>query len=53
MTHTKARVLTADQVATGSIVKVCSLPSKERVGVLLSFLGKIRKVIISENDLIF
>ena len=37
----------------GSIVKVCSLPSKERVGVLLSFLGSIRKVIIPEKDLIF
>ena len=38
---------------TGSIVKVCSLPSKERVGVLLSFLGSMRRVTISEKDLIF
>ena len=38
---------------TGSIVKVCSLPSKERVGVLLSFLGSVRRVTISEKDLIF
>ena len=37
----------------GSIVKVCSLPSKERVGVLLSFLGSVRRVTISEKDLIF
>ena len=37
----------------GSIVKVCSLPSKERVGVLLSFLGSIRRVTIPEKDLIF
>jgi len=46
-------VIIAEGSFKGSIVKVCSLPSKERVGVLLSFLGKIRKVIISENDLIF
>ena len=37
----------------GSIVKVCSLPSKERVGVLLSFLGSVRRVTIPEKDLIF
>jgi len=36
----------------GSIVKICSLSSKKRVGVLLSFLGTMRKVIIPENDLI-
>jgi transcription antitermination factor NusG len=36
----------------GSIVKVCSLPSKERVGVLLSFLGSMRRVTILEKDLI-
>ena len=38
---------------TGSIVKVCSLPSKKRVGVLLSFLGSMRRVTIPEKDLIF
>ena len=37
----------------GSIVKVCSLPSKERVGILVSFLGSVRRVTISEKDLIF
>ncbi|MEK9568344.1 MAG: transcription termination/antitermination NusG family protein [Paracoccaceae bacterium] len=37
----------------GSIVKVCSLNSKERVGVLLSFLGSMRRVTIPEKDLIF
>ena len=37
----------------GSIAKVCSLPSKERVGVLLSFLGSMRRVTIPEKDLIF
>ena len=37
----------------GSIVKVCSLPSKERVGILLDFLGSVRRVTISEKDLIF
>ena len=37
----------------GSIVKVCSLSSKERVSILLSFLGSVRKVTIPEKDLIF
>ena len=37
----------------GIIAKVCSLPSKERVDLLLSFLGSRRKVTIQEKDLIF
>ena len=37
----------------GSIVKICSLSSKERVGVLISFLGSLRRVSIFEKDLIF
>ena len=37
----------------GAIVRVCSLPSKERVNVLLNFLGSIRRVTIPEKDLIF
>ena len=37
----------------GSIVKVCSLPSKDRVSILLSFLGSLRRVTIPEKDLIF
>ena len=37
----------------GSIVKICSLPSRERVGVLLSFLGSVRRVTIPEKDLTF
>ena len=37
---------------TGIIVKVCSLTSKERVGVLFSFLGSVRRVTIPEKDLI-
>ena len=44
-------VIIAKGSLTGSIVKVCSLPSKERVGVLLSFLGSVRRVTISEKDL--
>ena len=46
-------VIIAKGSLAGSIVKVCSLPSKERVGVLLSFLGSVRRVTISEKDLIF
>ena len=36
----------------GIIAKICSLPSKKRVGILLSFLGSSRRVLISEQDLI-
>jgi len=46
-------VMIAKGSLTGSIVKVCSLPSKERVDVLLSFLGSVRRVTIPEKDLIF
>ena len=46
-------VVIAKGSLTGSIVKVCSLPPKERVGILLSFLGSLRRVTISEKDLIF
>ena len=46
-------VIIAKGSLAGSIVKVCSLPSKERVGILLSFLGSVRRVTISEKDLIF
>ena len=45
-------VMIAKGSLTGSIVKVCSLPSKARVGVLLSFLGSMRRVTIPEEDLI-
>ena len=46
-------VMIAKGSLTGSIVKVCSLPSKERVGILLHFLGSTRRVTILEKDLIF
>tara|TARA_B110000503_G_C7039262_1_gene367488 strand:+ start:87 stop:563 length:477 start_codon:yes stop_codon:yes gene_type:complete len=36
----------------GSIVKICSLPSKERVDILLSFLGSLRRFNIAKKDLI-
>ena len=37
----------------GSIATICSLPSKKRVEVLITFLGSMRKVAMSEKDLIF
>ena len=37
----------------GMIVKICSLPSKDRVDVLLTLLGSSRKVNISEKNLVF
>jgi len=43
----------AEGPLTGIIAKVCSLPSKERVGILLSFLGTIRRVTIPEKDINF
>ena len=46
-------VMIAKGSLAGSIVKVCSLPAKERVGVFLSFLGSMRKVSIPEKDLIY
>ena len=46
-------VMIAKGSLAGSIVNVCSLPSKERVGVLLSFLGSPRRVTIPKKDLIF
>ena len=36
----------------GSIVKICSLASNQRVGILLTFLGSMRRVTIREKDLI-
>ena len=46
-------VIIAKGSLAGSIAKVCSLSSKERVGILLSFLGSMRRVIIPKKDLIF
>ncbi|MDA9212635.1 hypothetical protein N9O84_02890 [Gammaproteobacteria bacterium] len=37
----------------GSMVKICSLPSKERVGVLLAFFGTTRRATIPVKDLTF
>jgi transcription antitermination factor NusG len=35
----------------GNIAKVCSLPSKERIAVFLSFLGSLRRVNIPEKSI--
>ena len=37
----------------GSIAKICSLPSKERVGILLTILGSNRRINIPVKNLIF
>ena len=37
----------------GSMVKICSLPSRERVSILLTFLGSMRRVTIPIKDLTF
>ena len=37
----------------GSIVKICSLPSKKRVDILLYFLGSFRRISVHEKNLTF
>jgi transcriptional antiterminator RfaH len=37
----------------GIIAKVCSLPSKERIDIFLTFLGSRRKITIPKKDIIF
>ena len=37
----------------GNIAKICSLPSKLRVGILLRILGSLKRVEVSEKDLAF
>ena len=37
----------------GNVAKICSLPSKKRVGVLLHILGGFRRISVSEKDLKF
>ena len=37
----------------GNIAKICSLPSKKRVGILLHILGSFKRIDISEKDLKF
>lgn len=37
----------------GNVAKICSLPSKERVGVLLHILGSLTRIDVPEKDLTF
>ena len=37
----------------GNMAKICSLPSKKRVGILLHILGSFKRIEISEKDLTF
>ena len=37
----------------GNLAKICSLPSKKRVGILLHILGSFRRIDISEKDIKF
>ena len=43
----------ADGPFKGTSVKICSLPSKNRIEVLLTFLGSLRRVNILNKDLVF
>ncbi|MBK57171.1 MAG: hypothetical protein CMC84_07795 [Flavobacteriaceae bacterium] len=43
----------ADGPFKGTLVKICSLPSKNRIEVLLSILGSSRRVNIMHKDLVF
>jgi transcription antitermination factor NusG len=44
-------VLISNGSFKGSMVKICSLPSRERVDILLTFLGSTRRVTIPIKDL--
>ena len=46
-------VLISEGSLAGSIARVCSLPSKDRVNILLNLLGSLREVTIPKKDLIF
>ena len=46
-------VMIANGSLQGIIAKVCSLPAKERVDILLTILGSRRKITIPQKDLIF
>ena len=37
----------------GNIAKICTLPTKKRVGILLRILGSTKKIEISENDILY
>ena len=37
----------------GVIAKICSLPTKKRVGILLHILGSLKRIDVSEKDLLF
>tara|TARA_A100001015_G_C14644792_1_gene576827 strand:- start:178 stop:654 length:477 start_codon:yes stop_codon:yes gene_type:complete len=45
--------IVADGPFRGNLVKICSLPSKERIEVFLTFLGSLRKISILKKDLGF
>ncbi len=45
--------IVSDGPFKGNLVKVCSLPSKDRIEVLLTILGSSRKVNIFKKDLVF
>tara|TARA_B100001173_G_C15791392_1_gene463593 strand:+ start:57 stop:533 length:477 start_codon:yes stop_codon:yes gene_type:complete len=51
--HIGQEVTIAKGSFKGNIVKICSLPSRKRVDVLLSMLGSMRRISIPEKDLIF
>ena len=44
-------VLIAEGSFKGTIARICSLPSKDRVSVLLAFLGTIRRAVIPLKDI--
>ena len=51
--HLGQEAVVKDGSLKGTLVKICSLSSKDRVGVLLNILGSSRKVIIPKKDLVF
>lgn len=51
--HIGQEVMIKNGSLKGNLAKICSLPSKKRIGVLLYFLGSMRRIIISEENLEF
>ena len=45
--------IVSDGPFKGTLVKICALPSKHRIEVLLTILGSSRRISINEKDLVF
>lgn len=51
--HIGQEVIIKNGSLKGNLAKICSLPSKNRIEILLYFLGSLRRITISEENLEF